>query len=102
MKRSSCVIRFALIDTIFGKVTKQCVRSIPKKRRETVMVKEVMIPCERTVTIKPPASALDAMSTMAHQNIGRLLVLDGRRLLGIVTRGDFMRTIRTREELVAQ
>jgi len=36
---------------VLGIVTMQCVRSIPKERRETVTVKEAMIPCERTVTV---------------------------------------------------
>jgi CBS domain-containing protein len=39
------------------------------------------------------------LNTMARQNVGRVLVLDGTRLLGIVTRGDLMRTIQTRQEL---
>jgi hypothetical protein len=57
---------------------------------------------ERAATVKPSASALDAMNSMAHQNVGRLLALGGPGLLGIVTRGDLMRTIRTRQELVTQ
>jgi signal-transduction protein with cAMP-binding, CBS, and nucleotidyltransferase domain len=39
------------------------------------------------------------MTTMARQNVERLLVFDGPQMLGIVTRGDLMRTIRTRQEL---
>jgi predicted transcriptional regulator len=85
---------------ILGIVTMQCVRAIPKETRETVTVKEAMIPCESAVTIKSSASALDAMNIMARQDVGRLLILDGARLLGIVTRGDLMRTIRTRQEFL--
>ena len=85
---------------VLGIVTMRCVRSIPKERRETVTVKEAMIPCERAVTVSASASALDSMTIMARQNVGRLLILEGSRLLGIVTRGDLMRTIRTRQELV--
>jgi Zn-dependent protease/predicted transcriptional regulator len=83
---------------VLGIVTMQCVRSVPKEKRETVTVKEAMIPCEKAVTVKPSVSALDALNTMARQNVGRLLVLDGPQLLGIVTRDDLMRTIRTRQE----
>jgi Zn-dependent protease len=84
---------------VLGIVTMQCVRSVPKERRETATAREAMIPCEKVVTVKPTASALDAMNTMARQNVGRLLILDGPQLLGIVTRGDLMRAIRTRQEL---
>ena len=84
---------------VLGIVTMHCVRSVPKDRRETATVREAMIPCEQAVTVKPTASALEALNTMARQNVGRVLVLDGPRLLGIVTRGDLMRTIQTRQEL---
>jgi Zn-dependent protease/predicted transcriptional regulator len=84
---------------VLGIVTMHCVRSVPKDRRETATVREAMIPCEQAVIVKPTASALEALNTMARQNVGRVLVLDGPRLLGIVTRGDLMRTIQTRQEL---
>jgi Zn-dependent protease/CBS domain-containing protein len=84
---------------VLGIVTMHCVRSVPKDRRETATVREAMIPCEQAVTVKSTTSALEALNTMARQNVGRVLVLDGARLLGIVTRGDLMRTIQTRQEL---
>ena len=84
-----------------GIVTMQCVRSVPKEKRSSTIVKEAMIPCEKAVTVKPLVSALDAMHMMARQNVGRLLVFDGPQMLGIVTRGDLMRTIRARQELGA-
>jgi Zn-dependent protease len=83
---------------VLGIVTMQCVRSVPKEKRETATVKDAMIPCEKAVTVKPSVSALDALNTMARQNVGRVLVLDGSQLLGIVTRDDLMRTIRTSQE----
>ena len=84
---------------VLGMVTMHCVRSVPKERREAATVREAMIPCEQAVTVKPTVSALEALNTMARRNVGRLLVLDGPRLLGIVSRGNLMRTIRTRQEL---
>ncbi|WP_455364713.1 site-2 protease family protein [[Eubacterium] cellulosolvens] len=84
-----------------GIITMQCVRSIPKDKRRTTTVKDAMIPCERTIMIKPKTSALDAMNTMAKENVGRVLITENSELLGILTRGDLMRTIRTRQELNA-
>ena len=84
---------------ILGIVTLQCVRAIPKERRDGVTVQQAMIPCERTVMVKPAMTALDAMQKMAREKVGRVLVTEDRRLLGIVTRGDLMRTIQTRQEL---
>jgi len=84
---------------ILGVVTLQCARSVPKEKRETTTVREAMIPCERAVMINPSTSALEAMNLMARENVGRVLVVEGNRLVGILTRGDVMRTIQTRQEL---
>jgi Zn-dependent protease/CBS domain-containing protein len=83
---------------ILGIITLQCVRSVPLEKREMTTVGEAMIPCEQVVMVKPTVSALDAMNTMARKNVGRVIVSDAGRLLGIVTRGDLMRTIRARTE----
>jgi Zn-dependent protease/predicted transcriptional regulator len=86
---------------VLGIVTMQCVRSVPKESRTSTTVKDAMNTCEKAVKVKPSVSALDAMHTMARQNVERLIVFDGPQMLGIVTRGDLMRTIRTRQELGA-
>jgi Zn-dependent protease/predicted transcriptional regulator len=84
---------------ILGVITLQCVRAIPEDRRETVTVEQAMVHCERTVTVKPTLTALDTLQTMAREKVGRVLVVEEGRLLGIVTQGDLIRTIRTRREL---
>lgn len=84
---------------ILGLVTLQCVRAIPREQRVTETVARAMVPCERTIMVPPTLSALDALQKMAREKVGRLLVAQGGQLLGIVTRGDLMRTIQTRREL---
>jgi len=84
---------------ILGIVTLHCVRAIPKDRRETETVEQAMVHCEPTVTVKPTSTALDTLHKMASAKVERILVVDDGRLLGIVTRGDLIRTIRTRQEL---
>ena len=58
-----------------------------------------MIPYERTITIQPNLTVLDAMQKMARNKVGRMLVVEGDQLLGIVTQGDLVKSIRTRQEL---
>jgi len=84
---------------VLGMVTLQCVRAVPKEKRDFETVQQAMIPCERAVTVKPSVTALDAMQKMARNKVGRVLVVDGSHLVGIVTREDMVRTIHTREEL---
>jgi Zn-dependent protease/predicted transcriptional regulator/ribosomal protein L40E len=84
---------------ILGIITLHCVRAIPKDRRETETVEQAMVHCEPTVTVRPMSTALDILHKMASARVERVLVVDDGRLLGIVTRGDLIRTIRARQEL---
>ena len=43
--------------------------------------------------IAPAASVFDAVKLMAEKNIGALLVMEGERILGIVTERDYARKI---------
>ena len=86
-------------DQLLGIVTMSSVRSITRERREIERVSQAMVPFERIVTIGPTASAADAMQKIAQANVGRLLVTDGQKILGVVTRGDLMKTIQTRQDL---
>jgi CBS domain-containing protein len=60
-----------------------------------------MIPKERAVTVEPTMTALDAMQKMAPGNAGTALVVENGELLGVLTRGDVMRAIQTREVLAS-
>ncbi len=86
-------------DKLEGVVTMSSVRSIPAEKRENETVAQAMVPHERIVTISPNASAAEALQKIAEKNIGRLLVTDGDKILGMITRGDLMKTIRTRQDL---
>ena len=44
-------------------------------------------------TIAPTASVLDAVKRMAEKNIGALLVVEGERVVGIVSERDYARKI---------
>jgi CBS domain-containing protein len=86
-------------DKLEGVVTMSSVRSIPAERREAETVAQAMVPYDRIVTISPNASAAEALQKIADKNIGRLLVTDSDRIIGMITRGDLMKTIRTRRDL---
>lgn len=84
---------------ILGLITLQCVRSVPTELRATKTVGDAMVPCEHVIMVKPSITALDAMQLMARKKVGRLVVAEGGQLLGIMSRGDLMRTIQMRQEL---
>ena len=84
---------------VLGLVTLQCVRNVPRERREYETAQQAMIPCERAVVVKPSTSALDAMQSMAKNKVGRVLVVDDGKLVGITTREDIVKTVQTRHDL---
>jgi Zn-dependent protease/predicted transcriptional regulator len=84
---------------LVGVVTMSSVRSIPREKRDYERVSEAMVPFERTVTVSPTTSAVEALRLMAKNGIGRLVVMDGDKIAGIVTRGDLMKMMHARQEL---
>jgi len=84
---------------LLGLVTLQSARAIPKEQRITETVAQAMIPLERAPMIQPGVSALDALQKMARERVEMILVTEGDRLLGVVTRDDLMKTIQTRQQL---
>jgi Zn-dependent protease/predicted transcriptional regulator len=84
---------------LLGLVTLQSARSIPKEQRANETVAHAMIPYDRAPIVQSDASALDALQKMARERVEMMLVTEGGRLLGVVSRADLMKTIQTRQEL---
>ena len=84
---------------LLGVVTMSSVRSIPREKREVERVSQAMVPYERTVTVSPTTLAIEALQLMAKNGIGRLVVMDGDKIAGMVTRGDLMKTMKARQDL---
>ena len=84
---------------LLGLVTLQSARAIPKEQRSTETVAQAMTPIERAPIVQPDTLALDALRRMAGERIEMMMVTEGGRLLGILTRGDLMKAIQTRQEL---
>ncbi|MDI6855483.1 MAG: CBS domain-containing protein [Candidatus Thermoplasmatota archaeon] len=74
-----------------GIVTLTDVRKIPVEQRRAVLVKDIMT--KNIIHITPEEGAVEALKVMAKHNIGRLLVLENGKIVGIVSRTDLMRAI---------
>ena len=48
---------------------------------------------QRVYSIAPAASVLDAVKLMAEKNIGALVVMEGEKIVGIITERDYARKI---------
>ena len=47
----------------------------------------------RVISVSPTSTVYDAIQTLAANNIGAVLVLDDRRLVGIVSERDYARQV---------
>ena len=61
---------------------------------KTIRIKEIMT--EKVVTISPDATVKDAARVMLDKKIGCLPVLEGRKLIGIITETDILRYVMER------
>ncbi len=59
-----------------------------------ITVLQLLIQKDRTISsIHPDATVFDAITKMAENNIGSLLVMDGEELVGIITERDYTRNV---------
>ncbi len=78
-------------DELTGIVTFSDVRKVPPEERDARMVADIMT--RDALTISPGAMATEAMRVMARNNIGRLIVMEDGKIVGIVSRKDLVRAI---------
>jgi CBS domain-containing protein len=76
-------------EKLVGMITDRdiVVRGVAEKKPGSTKVSEIM--SDSLCTISPDASASEGAKIMAEQQIRRLPVVEGERLIGIVSLGDF-------------
>jgi CBS domain-containing protein len=63
-----------------------------------VQVKEILrVKGNRLLSIEPAGRAVDAVTTMAKENLGSLVVLEQGRMVGILTFHELLRALATRQ-----
>jgi Zn-dependent protease len=85
---------------VVGLVTLRELRDVSPERRRETLVQGVMVPLSDALVIDGEASAVDAFNRMASSQTGRLLVLDGGRLRGLVTLRGLAHLAQLRSSLV--
>jgi CBS domain-containing protein len=67
-------------------------RLIPEAPMSTT-VRQMLARKAQVLSVPPDATMLEALTLMAERNVGALLVVDGDRLIGIVTERDYARKV---------
>ena len=88
---------FPVIDRgqLVGMVTLADVQKAPPIDREALQVKDVMH--REVITLPPNAPLTDAFKIMSERQIGRIPVMEGDDLVGIVTRTDILKVMELQE-----
>ena len=73
-----------------GCVTLEQVKRIPREEWRDRSVAEILVACSPATTIHPDTDALEALARMRRHPGSRLLVVEGDRLVGILTAYDLL------------
>jgi Zn-dependent protease/predicted transcriptional regulator len=90
------VASFPVLDDgqrVAGVVTMGLVKSVPRERWGSTAVREIMTPLRDDLTIAPGASCWEAFEKLARNDIGRVVVLADRGLVGYLSIKDVLHLI---------
>lgn len=76
---------------IVGFVTLARLEAVPAAARHDTAVRDVCVPLDEAVVTRPDEPAVEALARMTDRGDGRVLVMDGADLVGIVTPSDIAR-----------
>jgi len=77
-------------DRLVGCITTREVKEIPRENWTHETIREAASACSPENTISPDTDAIKALGRMNQGGVSRLLVVDGGRLVGIVTLKDLL------------
>ena len=86
-------------DALFGCVTTRHIRNTSRDTWPQKTAREIAEPCGPDNTIEVGVSAIQALQKMSRSRVSRLMVVDGRRLLGIITLKDLLQFLSLKAEL---
>jgi CBS domain-containing protein len=82
-----------------GLVTVSDIRRLPLDARARTSVGDVMSDASSVVTVPLEAPLTDAVEALARGGYDQVPVLDGSRVVGLLTRADVIRELEVRDEL---
>ncbi len=84
---------------LVGMVSLSDIQAVPPEARASTPVGTVMGGLAGVVTVAPDASLADALAAMLTGDFEQVPVMDGERLVGVLTRADVVRQFQLREAL---
>jgi Zn-dependent protease/CBS domain-containing protein len=75
----------------------RCVAEVPRREWDTRLVRDCMIPRDRVPVVGETDDLIDAAAELASSDVNRALVLDGDRLVGLLSVTDVARALQIRQ-----
>ena len=89
-------------EELLGLVTLTDIRRLEREQWADTTVYRAMTPFERLRTVSSQEDARQILQLMGEADVNQVPVVDGRRLLGIVSRGDIVRLIQVRRAMAIE
>ncbi|MFA6548562.1 MAG: site-2 protease family protein [Candidatus Margulisiibacteriota bacterium] len=86
-------------DNVLGLLTFHAIKGIPREEWATTTAKEIMLPLERKIIAGAEMDAMQALAKLSNNNVGRLLVFENSKLVGILSHRDIMRLFEFKSEI---
>lgn len=92
---------FPVVDNgrVLGVVSVTAVRQLPREDYDNRRVADIMTPLQEDLLIAGDASLAEALMKMSREEQDRLLVLQGDRLVGLVTKTGLLRFVQIKQVL---
>jgi CBS domain-containing protein len=75
------------------------IKAVSRPQWDTIQVREVMTPLDKLAPVSPTQDALSVLEQMTERNLNQLPVVSEGRVIGLISRHDLVRLLRTHAEL---
>ena len=86
-------------DNILGLVILHDIKEVPREKWPQRTAKDIALPLSHQLVIDQNADVMTALGRMANNGLGRLLVIENSKLLGILSQRDVMRLFEFKSEI---
>ena len=92
---------FPVVDDgrLAGCVSVKDVKAVPREQWAATTVGQIMRPCSAATAMAPDTDAMEALAAMHRTQNGRFLVMEGERLIGVVTLKDMLKFLSVKLDL---